>query len=469
MRRDGQVNPTALLLILCAATFMSTLDLFIVNVGLRAIGEDVGAAALSNLSWVLNAYAIVFAALLVPAGRLADRYGNKWGFMFGLAAFSLASLGCALSSDLWVIVGMRCLQAVGAAALVPTSLGLILTAIPLERRKHSIQIWAVSGSLGAAAGPALGGLLVQLSWRSIFLLNVPIGIAAFAAAAVLAPDLRHKVEARLPDLLGGLLMILAIGSLSLGLVKGPEWGWTSDRTLAAFALSAVTLAWFVFRSLRSEVPVVDPKLFHHPDFTWANISITIFSVAFGMQLLGLVLWLQEGWGWSALETGLGIAPGPVMVSVTAIGLRRYTAKFPAGRVAAAGALLMAACDVWIAMSLTASPDYLREILPAWLMAGAGVGLTLPTIIAAGTAGLAAHQTSTGSAVVQMSRQIGSVLGVSILVVILGSAAAPQLSSFVDAWWWAAGLAAVAAVSALPLASRRRIARQATATLKNQPT
>src|SRR5713226_7267192 len=175
--RDHQVHPSALLAILCAATFMGSLDLFIVNVGLRSIGKDLGSASLADLSWILTAYAIVFAALLVPAGRLADRYGVKQAVLLGLAVFTLVSHVCALGSDLWVIVGLRCVQAIGAAALVPTSLGLILTAIPAERRKHSIQIWAVSGSLGAAAGPALGGLLVQASWRWIFVLNIPIGIA----------------------------------------------------------------------------------------------------------------------------------------------------------------------------------------------------------------------------------------------------------------------------------------------------
>src|SRR5258706_299957 len=186
--RDNEAHPSALLAILCAATFMSSLDVFIVNVGLRSIGKDLGSGSLADLSWIITAYAIVFAALLVPACRPADRYGVKQTFLFGFAVFTLGSLGCALSSELWVIVGLRCVQAVGAAALVPTSLGLILTAIPAERRKHSIQIWAVSGSLGAAAGPALGGLLVQASWRWIFILNIPIGIAALGAAGILAPS-----------------------------------------------------------------------------------------------------------------------------------------------------------------------------------------------------------------------------------------------------------------------------------------
>src|SRR6266849_11040258 len=251
----------------------------------------------------------------VPAGRLADRYGVKQAFLFGLAVFTLGSLGCALSSDLWVIVGLRCVQALGAAALVPTSLGLILTAIPAERRKHSIQIWAVSGSLGAAAGPALGGLLVQASWRWIFVLNIPIGVIALVAAAILAPNIKHSVERRVPDLWGGLLLTAAIGALTLALVQGSGWGWSSIRILVAFGASVIGLALFVTRSSRHASPIIDLHLFRYQVFAWANVALFLISISFGAQLLGLALWLQQGWGWSAIETGFGIAPGPVMVSV----------------------------------------------------------------------------------------------------------------------------------------------------------
>src|SRR5258708_30566430 len=157
--RDNEAHPSALLAILCVATFMTSLDVFIVNVGLRLIGKDLGSASLADLSWIITAYAIVLAALLVPAGRLADRYGVKQAFLFGLAVFTLGSLGCVLSTDLWVIVGLRCVQAVGAAALVPTSPGLRLTAIPAGRRNDSVRVLAARGSPGAAAVPAIGGLV----------------------------------------------------------------------------------------------------------------------------------------------------------------------------------------------------------------------------------------------------------------------------------------------------------------------
>ena len=454
--RDHETHPSVLLTILCAATFMSSLDLFIVNVALRSIGRDLGSGSLADLSWILTGYAIVFAALLVPAGRLADRYGVKQVFLFGLAVFALGSLGCSLTSDLWVIVGMRCLQAVGAAALVPTSLGLILTAIPAERRRQSIQIWAVSGSLGAAAGPALGGVLVEASWRWIFVLNVPIGIAALVAAAILAPNIKHSVETRVPDLWGGLLLIVAIGALTLALVQGSGWGWSSIRILVAFGASVIGLVLFVVRSSRHPSPIVDLHLFRNRVFAWANVALFLISISFAAQLLGLVLWLQQGWGWSAIETGFGIAPGPVMVSVTAIGLRRYTALIPAGIVAAVGAVLMGGGGVLIGVSLGAHSNYAATILPGWLIVGVGAGLAIPTLVAAGTAGLRADQTSTGSAIVQMGRQIGSVLGVAILVVILGSSTASisNIDHFVHVWWWAGLLAITSAGASLSVTPKR---------------
>src|SRR3954454_3820851 len=212
------------------AAFMASLDVFIVNVAFDQIGADFSGATLSELSWVLSGYAIVYAALLVPAGRLADRYGRRGGFLIGLAVFTAASAACALSPGLWWLVGLRVLQAAGAAALTPTSLGLLLAATPAERRVRAVRIWAASGGLAAAAGPVVGGLLVNTSWRWVFLVNIPIGIAALVVAARIVPPSRDLTSTRLPDAWGAVLLTAAIGGLALGLVKSPDWGWTSERT-----------------------------------------------------------------------------------------------------------------------------------------------------------------------------------------------------------------------------------------------
>jgi EmrB/QacA subfamily drug resistance transporter len=433
-RRTRDVHPNLLLAIFVTAAFMTALDVFIVNVGLRELGHDVGHASLSELSWVLNAYTIVFAALLVPAGRLGDRYGNKGTFIAGLLLFALASLGCAVSSNLWLIVGLRCVQAVGGAALVPTSLGLILTTIPAERRQHSIRIWALLGSLGAAAGPAVGGLLVSASWRWIFVINVPIGVAAATAALILVPDVRHNHETGIPDLVGGALLILAIGALALALVQGPRWGWGSAATIIAFATAVLSTGLFLARSSRAQMPVIDLTLFRDRTFVWANGAMFFANLAFGLQLLGLILWMQDGWGWSALQTGLAIAPGPAMVSITALGLRPHLPRLPEGVSAAIGVLMIGAGGILIGTSLGAHADYAADVLPGWMVIGAGVGLSLPSITAAGTTSLAPDQTSTGSAVIQMGRWIGSTIGVALLVVVLGtsSGADASLPNFVHA-------------------------------------
>ena len=450
-RAERQTHPDLLLTIFAAAAFMTSLDVFIVNVGLPQLGHSVGAASLSDLSWVLNAYTIVFAALLVPAGRLGDRYGNKGVFTVGLLLFSLASLGCAVSSNLWLIVALRCVQAAGAAALVPTSLGLILTTIPAERRQTAIRIWAVTGSLGAAVGPAVGGILVDASWRWIFIINVPIGIAAAIATLRHVPDVRHNHETRIPDALGGALLVVAIGALALGLVQAPHWGWGSGNAIASFVVAVLAGVLFVARSARAKAPVVNLQLFRDRTFAWANGAMFFSNVVFGLQLLGLILLMQEVWHWSPLQTGLAVAPGPAAVSIAALGIRPQLQKLnpPEGVVAAFGVLLMGAGGILVGISISTDPNYV-DVLPGWMIVGAGVGFAIPSIISAGSANLPPDQTSTGSAVIQMGRWIGATIGVSLLVVVLGSSTDTGISihHFVHAWWWAALPALLGAVACL---------------------
>ncbi|WP_327365280.1 MFS transporter [Streptomyces sp. NBC_01217] len=448
---------------LATSVFLSALDAFVVNVALTPIGQGVGETSLSKLSWILNGYAIVYAALLVPAGRLADRYGRKAGFLLGLGIFTVASLGAALSGGLWVLVAFRFLQAAGAAVLTPASLGLVLTTAPPAKATRYVQIWAASGSLAAAAGPVVGGLLVEAAWQWIFLLNLPIGIAALFMAARLLPGGRQGTDTRLPDLFGGALLVVAIGSLALGLVQGPEWGWGAAPTVGGFAVAAAALALCLLRSARHPVPVVDLGLLRDRVFAWANIATLLFYAAFAVQLLGLTLWLQQVWHWSAIETGLGVAPGPAMVFVAAALGRRLARRVPVGVVAAIGSALVALGTAWIALNAGGSLNYAADILPGWLIAGVGVGLALPTMISSATAGLPRDRAATGSAVVSMAGQVGTVLGVSALVVILaaGGSGGPS-HTFSLAWWISAGVVALSALAALGITPRRR---PATATVR----
>ncbi|MFI1380249.1 DHA2 family efflux MFS transporter permease subunit [Embleya sp. NPDC020886] len=456
VRRQDPVGPSAITFVVCAAAFVAMLDVFVVNVAFTDIGADFG-VRLADLSWVLNAYAIVYAALLIPAGRLADRYGRKPAFLAGLALFTAASAACSLAPQLWWLVFFRGIQAIGAAVLTPAGLGLLLTTLPETRRAGAVRIWATTSSFAAAVGPVVGGGLVELSWRWVFLINIPVGVAAFVVARRLLPDLRDASAVRMPDPLGTAALVVAFGALSLGLVKGQEWAWTGTATLATFAVAAVGIAVFVVRILRHPAPVVDPALFRTPEFVWANITVLTFCTAFGAVFPSVVLWLEGPAGYSTLVTGLAIAPGPLMVPLFAIVGRHLATRVGAGALVAAGNLLFAGGAVLLAASASADPRYATQILPGWLVIGVGIGLAMPVMLSRATTELPGAQAATGSAVVNTSRQLGYVLGVAILVAVLGTAgSAPDPApTFRHAWWFIAATAAGSAVAALGITRRTR--------------
>jgi EmrB/QacA subfamily drug resistance transporter len=436
---------------------MASLDLFIVNVAFDDIGRDFRGVSTGNLSWVLNGYAIVYAALLVPLGRLADRSSRKVGFLLGLGVFTAASAACAVSTDLPALVAFRLVQAVGAAALTPTSLGLLLPVFAPDKRAGAVRVWAATGALAAAFGPVAGGLLVELSWRWVFLVNLPIGLAALLAAVRFVPDSRDPVTGPLPDLMGAVLVAVSVGSVALALVEGGTWGWGSARTVAGFVVSAATAALFWKRSLRHPVPVVEPALLRVRAFAWSNVTSLVFSVAFAGNLLVGILWMQRGWGYSALRTGLGVAPGPLMVPVFAlVGGLVVRRGLPVGALAGAGCALFAAAGLLTAYRIGLHPAYATELLPSQLLGGMGVGLALPTILSAATADLPGERAATGSAVVSMARQIGSVLGVSVVVALIGTPLTftAAHTAFQHAWIACAAASVVAAVAAIGMTPRR---------------
>ncbi len=287
--------------------FMASLDLFIVNIAFPDLAADFAGASLSSLSWVLNAYAIVFAALLVPAGRIADRVGRKRVFIAGLLLFSAASALCAAAPSIGFLVAARVLQAVGGAMMLPTTLGLILPAFPVEQRAVAIGVWSAVGGVAAALGPPIGGLLVQLSWRWIFVVNVPIGIVTAIVAIRALQEVREPEDGR-PDLLGAAELALGIGLLTLGIVEGPEWGWADPRTVASFVGSALLIVAFVFRSARHHSPVIELPLLRVRSFSLANLAAAVFFAGFGAMLLSGVLLLTEVWGFSSLKAGLALSP-----------------------------------------------------------------------------------------------------------------------------------------------------------------
>jgi MFS family permease len=355
-----------------------------------------------------------------------------------------------------MIIGFRLVQAAGAALLTPTSLGLVLASYEPDRRHGAVRAWTATGGLAAALGPVVGGLLVTASWRWVFLVNVPIGIAALAVGWRRLPHVPgHAVER--PDPVGVLLATAGVGSLTLGLVKGSDWGWASPATLATLVAAAGVIGLFVWHCLRSRTPLIHPSLFRSDGFTGASLVAIFFSASFGAMLLSIVLWEQGVWGWSALRAGLAIAPGPLMVPVMSFAVAgRLIARYGPARVIALGSVAFALGVSWWALGASVEPNYVTGILGGMILTGVGVGLTLPTMMATASASLPAPSFATGAAVINMVRQTGLALGVAILVAVLGTATgrgAVELDAFRRAWWLIAALAVVGIVPALVLISR----------------
>ncbi len=441
-----------------AAVFMSSLDLFIVNIAFPDIHRDFPATSLAGLSWILNAYAIVFAALLVPMGRSADRLGRRRSFLAGLALFTTASALCALAPSVSLLVAARVLQAIGAAAVFPTSLALVLPEFPPDERRTAVAAWAAVGAVAAAAGPPVGGVLVQAGWQFVFLVNVPIGIGLLIVAARVLREQREDASAPRPDLAGSLLLTASIASLTLGIVKAPDWGWGSARVVALLVAAAAIGASFWVRSDRHPTPVVEPELLRHRTFALANAAGLLFFMAFGAMLLSSVLFLTGVWHESVLRAGLEIAPGPTFAAIFAVIAGRLAPRYGERLLGAAGGVLFALGGAWWIARVGSHPSYATDFLPGMLIGGAGVGFVIPSMFSAATSTLPPQRFATGTAVTSMSRQIGIALGVAVLVAILGTAGSDAvLGRFSDGWAFQIGaaLAGALAFAALPAEARAR--------------
>ncbi|HEV2999900.1 MAG TPA: MFS transporter [Solirubrobacteraceae bacterium] len=434
-----------ILIVVSVAVFMASLDVFIVNIAFPELARDFGETDVAALSWVLNGYAIVFAALLVPLGRLADRIGRRRVFLAGLGVFMAGSALSGAAPSVETLVAARVLQAVGAAALLPTSLALLLPEFDASERAAAIGIWAAVGGIAAAAGPVAGGVLVEGSWRLVFLVNLPIGAAAALYGARVLRETRDE-SARSPDWIGTAVLAGAIGALALGLVKAPDWGWGGDATLAAFAGAAAGLAWFWTRSGRHPAPVVDRSMLQVRSFAMANVAAVLFSAAFATMLLAGVLFMTGVWGDSVLRAGLQIAPGPIMAAVFAARAGKAANRVGQRLLAGAGSAVFALGGAWWLWQLDAAAGYAGGMLPGMLLTGVGVGLTLPSLASAAASSLPPTRFATGSAVLSMSRQLGMVLGVAVLVAILGS----DPTDFDGGWALMVVAASLASVAALAI-------------------
>ncbi len=440
-----------ILAITSVGVFVASLDLFIVNIAFPDIARDFPESSLAGISWVLSAYAIVLAALLVPAGRFADRVGRKRVFLAGMAVFTAGSALCAAAPSVGALVAARIVQAVGAAMMMPTSLGLILPAFEPRERPIAVGIWSAAGGVAAALGPPLGGVLVELSWRWIFIVNVPIGIVTLLVAARMLGEIRERDAAGRPDALGAVMLAAGMGLLTLGIVQGPDWGWPDPRVIGSFAAAAVLIVAFVARSARHPLPVIELPMLRIRSVAVANLAALVFFAGFAAMLLSSVLLLTQVWGYSTLTAGLAIAPGPLTAALVAIPTGRIVAAVGPRLPGALGGLFFAAGFAVNMASVGPEPNYVGAFLPGFILGGIGVGLTLASQPAAATSELPADRFATGTAIFGMARQLGSALGVAVLVAIVSDQVGASLLDALDAVWaFALGTGVLAGAASLAL-------------------
>ena len=434
-------------LVAAAGALVAFLDVTIVSVAFPDIESDFPEASRSSLSWVLSGYNIVFAALLVPAGRIADVVGRRRVFFAGLAAFTAASVLCAAAPSAETLIAARILQAVAAAAIIPTSLAFVLAEFPVSERATAAGLWGAAAAVSAAIGPTLGGLLVGLgSWRLVFLVNLPIGLLALAYGVRLLEEARGR-ERLLPDALGVVLLIGAAGLLTLAIVKGNDWGWADPRVLAALAGAAVLTPLLVARSRSHPSPVVEPALLRERSIAMGNAGTLLFAAAgFGI-ILNNVLFLTEVWDYSGIETGLALTPAPLAMAAAAGPAGRASDRFGQRAVALPGTLLFALGTLWLATQSGADPDFLGVWLPGVLLTGAGAGMAYPSLGSAALAVLPAESFGVGSALNATFRQIGAALGVALVVAVVGVPSAADAPAAFDAGWAVMGAAALASTVA----------------------
>ncbi|HEY3837106.1 MAG TPA: MFS transporter [Bryobacteraceae bacterium] len=394
------------------------LDVTIVNVALQRIGASLG-GNISGLQWIVNAYTLVFAALILTTGALGDRLGARRVYIGGFAIFALASLACGLSTRIILLVASRAVQGLGAAILVPCSLALINHNFPEHAdRDHAISIWAAGASVALAGGPVVGGFLIAaVGWRTIFLVNIPLALVGIALIWRYSSETTRLPDRSL-DLPGQFLAIFALADLAATMIEGGSTlGWRNPFTLGGFALFLAACAAFLRVESRSHEPMLPLPIFRNPTFSAATLIGWIINVVFYGLIFVLSLFFQRTRKYSPLDTGLAFLPMTAIVLAANLISGRITTRMGARLPMLIGQLLMIAGCLML-LPVNASMPYAR-LAGQLLLIGAGIGLTVPAMTSALLGTVEKPQSGIASGVLNAARQAGSVVGVALFGTFIG--------------------------------------------------
>lgn len=419
---SDQTNPWPIFWIASIATFLVALDSTMLFAAFDPLRHSFSSASAADLSWVINAYTVVYATMLIPAGGLADTHGRKRVFLIGGVIFLAASAACGVASSVGWLVAARVLQAFGAALLTPASLSIVLAAFPQNKRAVVVSLWGAVGGLAAAVGPSAGSFVIdQFGWPWAFYINLPIGGYALWRGASRLNESVTSNERRRVDVVGMALLMLAVGSITLAIVEfdAPNWLRTELAAMGVTGIAAALV--FVAWARRVKNPLVDLALFEHQTYRYVNLATLSFGIAFSMMFLTFFFYVMNIWHYSLPLAGLAVTPGPLLVMPTAIVTGRLATRLGHRPFLVGGSVLYAISSLWFYLVPGNEPNYSMHWLPGLVISGIAVGLILPSLSAAAVNRLPVAHYAVGSAVNQATRQIGSVLGVALTVALVGHA------------------------------------------------
>jgi len=449
----AQASPWPVFWIASVAVFLVSLDTTMLFAAFRAVRAGFPGTSAADMSWVLNAYTVVYAAMLIPAGGLADTHGRKKVFLLGVTLFLGASAACGLAGSVAWLIAARVAQAIGAALLTPASLSIVLDAFPHSKRAIAVSLWGAVGGLAAAIGPSVGSFVVDtVGWPWAFYLNLPLGALSLWRGAALLKEAKKPENRRPVDGVGMGLLIVGVGALALSIVQSESPHWSRSELLVAAATGTIALIGFVLWARVAAAPLVDLRLFKHRSYTFVNLATLAFGTAFSMMFFAFFFYMTEVWHYTLPQAGLAITPGPLLVIPFAIMSGRLAARLGHRPFLVGGGLIYACSGLWFMLVPDAQAAYLTHWLPGLVMSGIGVGLVLPSLSAAAVNRLPADQYAVGSAVNQATRQIGSVMGVAITVLLLGHAGLTH-ASFMPLYGCHVALALLTALLCLPVNTR----------------
>lgn len=448
--RLGTTSPWPVFWVASVAVFLVSMDGTMLFAAFSALRAGFPQATAADLSWVLNAYTVVYAAMLIPSGGVADKHGRKRVFLAGVALFLVASVACGLAVSVEWLVAARVLQAMGAAMLTPASLSLVLAAFPTNKRAVAVSLWGAVGGLAAAVGPSLGAFVIaSLGWQWAFYLNVPLGILAIWRGARLLTEATQATGGRPLDLAGMGLLIIGIGALALSIVQAGSPGWSRDELQGIAGIGLASILGFVAWARFATAPLVDLGLFRNPTYRYVNLATLSFGTAFSMMFFAFFFYMHAIWNYPLPLAGLAIAPGPLLVVPVAALSGRLAGRHGHRPLLLTGCVIYAISGLWFLAVPGLEPAYLTHWLPGMVLGGIGVGMVLPSLSGAAVSHLPASQYAVGSAINQAIRQIGSVMGVALTVLLLGSSSLQRVD-FNFVYLWHVTLALLTAALCLPV-------------------